>query len=545
MPKVGESYCFLIPNDPSVCPFIEEHETVLLRDLDKRLRKKCLGCEYFRSDLEQLRHEQSPLFEVALMLLDETLWRGKKLAAFSESLDIRDEMLDILLRLSNTIELTLDPHEILYKGLVAFTAGTSFGFNRGVALLTDHDELRGEFALGPLDREEASHIWREINDKGLTVADLLRYVPDTYERERAKFQQALRRLTFTIDEPPFQQAFEMDAVLRVDPVMEIAPALREFYQQTTFWVLPLFSHLKVPLGAILVDNFLNQPDRALEDDDTRAMRIFAREISLALERGLAYAQLQEKLGTLEEAHRQIQENQAKILRLKEELAVGEMVLQLTHSVKNPIVAIGGLARQLNRKTSQHPIYSKYTHAIVQEATRLEETLQDFVKFVEARYPSEHEPVSVNRMVTVLCQEKERLLQSMKIVCHLRLKDGLPDIRANRRQIYNCLENLVTNAMEAMPHGGDLSIETDFEREQVIVKVADTGAGISEEGLSNLFKPFFTTKPTGSGLGLYTAKQIIENLGGSIHVACELGSGCTVFVRIPPAGESNHGNHSGD
>lgn len=565
MPKCGESYCFLTPNDPSVCPFITDQDTVLLADLRQRLRQKCLTCDYFQSDLEQLRQEQSPLFEVALMLLDETrqavenygliqrefdvavelldetIQRGQKLSRFSEALEIRDEILDILLHLSNTLEWALDPQEIIYKGLVGFTVGMSFGFNRGVALLANGHGLRGVFALGPVNQEEANRIWTELANKGLTARELFEYSPETYEKERAKFQDLLERFTFGLDESPFQQTFESAAVLRVDPEMEIAPALREFYQQTPFWTLPLFSHLKVPLGVILVDNFLTRRDVLLED--TRAMQIFANGLAMALERGLAYAELQEKVQTLSEANRLIQENQAMILKLKEDMAAGEMVLQLTHSVKNPIVAIGGLARQLGRKLGRHSAYAKYTEAIVREATRLEEMLKDFIKFVDARYASDREPVNVNQVITVLCQEKEALWRAMKINYHVRLQDGLPPVMANRRQFYNCLENLANNAIEAMPQGGDLTLETEFDDDYLTVKVTDTGAGIAEEVLRNLFKPFFTTKPTGSGLGLYTAKEIIEGLGGSINIICQPGGGCAVYLKIPPVSEGAHGDHS--
>jgi signal transduction histidine kinase len=542
MPKFGEKYCFLIPDDPSVCPFITEKDTALLRDLKRRLRQKCLTCDYFRQDLEQLRREQNPAFDVGLMLLDETLLRGRMLTKFSESLEIRDEMLDILLHLSNTLEWTLDPHEIIYKGLVAFTAGTSFGFNRGVALLANDGRLQGTFALGPRNQDEANQIWKDLTDQGLTMVDLLLYSPEAYERERAKFQWLLDSLSFALTDPPFEQAFELATVLRVNPDMEMAPTLRDFYQQTTVWVLPLFSHVKIPLGVILVDNFLTQQDILLED--TRAMQIFAKEISLALERGLAYTELREKLQRLEEANRQIQEDQAVILKLKEDIAAGEMVLQLTHSVKNPIVAIGGLARQLNRKLGWQVAYSKYIQAIVREATRLEEMLKDFVRFVDARYASDKEWVNVNQVITVLCQEKERLWQTMKIKGHVKLNDDMPLVLADRRQLYNCLENLVNNAIEAMPAGGTLFLETDFDDDLLTIRVADTGLGMPEEALRNLFKPFFTTKATGSGLGLYTAKEILEGLGGTINIICEPGNGCTVLVKIPWKEEPGYGDCSG-
>lgn len=568
MPKVNHSYCFLIANDPSVCPFLGPHDTVLLQDVKARLVKKCLTCEYFRSDLEQLRQEQGALFDVMLILLDElihmrenytvtrreldvavkladeTIQRSHKLTQLSEALEIRDEILNILLHLTDTLGWTLDPHEIIHRGLIAFTAGTSFGFNRGVALLMDGEVLRGTFALGPRDEEEANRIWNDILHKGLTAIDLISAPVETldYERERAKFQDWLDRLTFTVDDPPFKQAFEQAHVMRVDPQMEIAPRLRDFYQQTPFWILPLFTHVERPLGVILVDNFLTHRDAMPED--LRAMRIVAKEIALALERGLAHTELQQQLQRLQQINQLVQDNQAVILKLREDMAAGEMILQLTHSVKNPVVAIGGLARLLNRKLGQHATHGRYTQAIVQESMRLEEMLKDFVKYVDARYASDKEPVDVNQLISVLCQEKERLWQAMKVTPHVQLQADAPMVLANRRQLYNCLENLVNNAIEAMPNGGSLFLETACDTDGwLTVRVADTGQGMPEEALQNLFKPFFTTKPTGSGLGLYTAKEIIEGLGGNLSIICEPGSGCAVHMKIPSMKEVHHAYNS--
>jgi hypothetical protein len=478
------------------------------------------------------------------MLLDETIHRGQKLLKSSESLEIRDEMLDILLYLSNTLALALDAQEIIYKGLVAFTAGTSFGFNRGIALLSQNGGIRGVFALGPRDPSEAGRIWSEITEKGITTVDMLAYSPEAFAKEHEKFQDVLQTLRFDLDDPPFKQAFELGgAVLQVAAHDPVAPPLREFYGDIPFRVVPLFSHLKVPLGVILLDNFLTPREVSLED--TRAMQIFAREISLALERSLAHTQLQEKIKTLEEAYRRIHEDQELILKLKEGMAAGEMVLQLTHSIKNPIVAIGGLARQMNRKLGKQSVYSKYVTAIVHEATRLEEMLKDFVRFVDSRYTFERELVHLNRMVEALYREKERFFRAAKIKCHIRLGEIVQPILGNSRQIYNCLENLINNSIEAMPNGGELFIETGFDGKFVTIKVSDTGPGMPEEALKNLFKPFFTTKPIGSGLGLYTSKGVIEGLGGSINVICEPGSGCAVFMKIPPAQGADNVKNIGD
>lgn len=91
---------------------------------------------------------------------------------------------------------------------------------------------------------------------------------------------------------------------------------------------------------------------------------------------------------------------------------------------------------------------------------------------------------------------------------------------------------MNNALEAMSDGGDLFIESRQSNGTILIIVRDTGPGLTEEAARNLFKPFFTTKPTGSGLGLYTAKRIVESLGGELQLLCQLGQGCEVIIRLP-------------
>jgi signal transduction histidine kinase len=422
--------------------------------------------------------------------------------------------------------------------LVAFTAGSSFGFNRGLALLSDSGRLRGYFALGPQNSEEAVRVWRAINDKGITITDLLQFNRSVFEKEREKFRSALDRMDLAISQPPFKEAFETTShehiqygsVIEVPADAPIPSALRDFYQAATFWVVPLFSHLRKPLGVVLLDNFLT--NRRVSPEEKVVMEIFATEIALALERGLTYGELREKIEMLEDANRSIRDHQQTIIKLKEEAAVGEMVLQLTHTIKNPVVAIGGLARHMKKKLGEDAAFSKYATAIAQEASRLEETLRDFVKFVDLRYVAEHRPINLTQVLEVLVREKKDATGiGSPIGWHLDLKP-VPPVLANERQLYNCLENIVNNALEAMSDGGELFLTCAHEDKLITLVIRDTGPGIPEETIKNLFKPFFTTKATGSGLGLYTSKQIIESLGGEMTVLCEQGKGCEVVIRLP-------------
>jgi hypothetical protein len=134
MARVGERYCWLIADDPAACPYLGPGEIHLLSDVRRRNREKCLGCEELRRDLAELRSTGDPLWEAVTVILDEALNRCRPIL---RTLQIKDELLDTLRHLSHSLQLALDPDEILYKGLVAFTAGGSLGFNRALVLLVE------------------------------------------------------------------------------------------------------------------------------------------------------------------------------------------------------------------------------------------------------------------------------------------------------------------------------------------------------------------------------------------------------------------------
>jgi signal transduction histidine kinase len=550
MAKFGEGYCWTIKDDPSVCPYIKPGEEYLLGDVKRRIQEKCIECHELRGDLKAIAEEKGSLFEAFPLILDELVKREQKLKKYGSSIKIKEEMFDMLVHLSTSLKLVLNLDEILYKGLVAFTTGNSFGFNRAIVLLSQNRKLRGYFALGPKDPEEAFVIWRDISEKNLTIPDLFRFSPDIFKKEKEKFAEVLRQMEFDINEDVFKRVFKTGMVLgvapddpnilrnfyppgvmlRVSPEDDVPNALRSFYRDTPFWIVPLFSHLKRPLGAILLDNFLTR--REVSEEELKAIEIFATEISLAIERGLTYEELEEKVETLEEANVKLREHQELIMKLREEASIGEMVLQLTHSFKNPVIAMAGLAKVLRKKTDPGSHIAKYTDAILEEAIKLEQTLKDFVNLVKTKYMSDKSYIDVNKVVELLYQEKRAKGKLQGVDFHLRLGENLPPVFENRYQLYNCIENVVNNSIEAMPEGGELFIETTAQDGFIYVNIRDTGPGIPADVMKNLFKPFFTTKTLGSGLGLYTSKEIIENMGGHIVVSCEREKGCSVTIKIP-------------
>ncbi|MBI4228909.1 MAG: HAMP domain-containing histidine kinase [Deltaproteobacteria bacterium] len=537
MAKFGDKYCWMIKNDPSVCPFIKPGEEHMLNDLEMRIREKCISCEELCNDLVFLSMEKDPTYEVLPIVLDELVKREQKIKKFGKSLEIKEEMFDILFHLSTSLKLVLDVDIILYMGLVAFTAGSSFGFNRAVSLLAHNGKLSGHFAIGPIDQHEALSIWHEISDKKLTLQELLVYSPIVFHKEKEKFRGVLEIMEFSLNEEPFRSVFQSEKSVRISNEERLPGVLRSFYEDTPIWIVPLLSHLRRPLGVILLDNFLTKKELSVEE--VKAVDIFAHEISLALERGMTYEELEGKVETLEEANVKLKEHQELITKLRAEAQIGDMVLQLTHSFKNPVIAIAGLARILKKKIQPDlPIY-RHTNAILEEAVKLEKTLKDFVAYTKTKYLLDASKIDINKVVELLYREKKSAGRRQDINFHLSLSENLPSVFANEYQVYTCIENIVNNSIEAMTEGGELYITTKTQNGSIAIEVVDTGPGVTEEVMKNLFTPFFTTKDVGSGLGLYTSKEIIEKMGGKISVYCVKDKGCTVTLSLPLSSEKEN------
>ncbi len=129
----------------------------------------------------------------------------------------------------------------------------------------------------------------------------------------------------------------------------------------------------------------------------------------------------------------------------------------------------------------------------------------------------------------LCKEA---LSSPKVAFKNLVREDLPNVMADPLQIQQVLANLITNAVQAMPDGGTVTVDANAEKECIVMTVADTGTGIPPEVMASMFKPFFTTKHVGTGLGLSIVQRLVRGHGGLCEVSSEPGKGAVFTVRLP-------------
>jgi two-component system NtrC family sensor kinase len=213
-------------------------------------------------------------------------------------------------------------------------------------------------------------------------------------------------------------------------------------------------------------------------------------------------------------------------------AIGKMAAHVTHEIRNPLSSIG-LNVELLEEESLSPDAKNLLSAIARELGRLEQLSEEYLRV--ARLPSprmEAEDVAalVRDVAAFTKKEMERAGCEVKVT----VGEKVPPALFDEAQLRQALLNLLRNAREAMPKGGEIDVTVRAEGMSVVVLMDDRGSGISEEVRARIFDPFFSTKGEGTGLGLAITRQIVEAHGGSISCAPRDGGGTTFRIALPIA-----------
>ncbi len=223
------------------------------------------------------------------------------------------------------------------------------------------------------------------------------------------------------------------------------------------------------------------------------------------------------------------------LKRSEHLALlGQMAASVAHEIRNPLNSISGFAQLLDEETEEGDSRKRFARIIVQESGRIDRIVGDTLVFSREAPPTLNE-VSLNEIAASCAVSlADGAAQSSVTVC-TRLDPSLPHIMGHVGQLEQLLSNLITNAIQAMPEGGEVLVSTTASDGWARVVVADTGPGIQPGAHERVFLPFFTTKSDGTGLGLAICSKIAEDLGGTIVIVDGLKRGAAFKVSFPIPG----------
>jgi two-component system nitrogen regulation sensor histidine kinase GlnL len=243
------------------------------------------------------------------------------------------------------------------------------------------------------------------------------------------------------------------------------------------------------------------------------------------------------------------------IRRSDRLAtLGMIAAGIAHEVKNPLVGIRGAAQLMKsdlRSLKEAGLGScksltEYLDVILKESDRLNRVLEGILDFTRSK-PREMKGANIHSILDRVLLLNEEAARQRGIVLTRLYDPSLPDVHGSGDQLIQVFLNIIKNAVEAMPSGGKLTVMTrmsdlfttvqaDGRKYQLmVVKVSDTGSGIRQEHLEDIFTPFFTTKDRGVGLGLALSYQIVQEHLGTIRVESEEDEGTTFSVYLPLAG----------
>jgi signal transduction histidine kinase len=261
-------------------------------------------------------------------------------------------------------------------------------------------------------------------------------------------------------------------------------------------------------------------------EDLELLHTLANQGAVAVENAQSYR-------ALLHANEELRAAQSRLLEAERLAAIGELSAAVAHGIRNPVAGIKAAAQfaKLDLPT-EHPLYESLAD-IIGEADKLEariKTLLDFAKPFEPHHDRCHVPQIVGDALASLRPQ----INAQGIAVTTDLDPGLPAAELDYAQIEQVLLALLSNAVEAMPGGGQLAVSARLsaDAERVSIDVADTGPGIAPDQLDRVFKLFFTTKSSGTGFGLAVAKKIVERHAGTISLRSVPGKGARFTVDLP-------------
>ncbi len=220
----------------------------------------------------------------------------------------------------------------------------------------------------------------------------------------------------------------------------------------------------------------------------------------------------------------------KLIRSEKLAVVGELAAGVAHEIRNPLTSIKGLL-QLLQEDEKNELY---TSIILSEVERINKIVSDFLVLAK---PHEYEvrQLDIHRLIMDVIELMRPQSTMANVLMQYHFHDTLQQIRGNEDQLKQVLLNVLNNAIESMPTGGNIWIETKTnDQKEFRIAIHDHGVGIPLERIDKLGEPFYTTKEKGTGLGLTVSKRIIDAHHGKILYSSEIGFGTTVEIFLPIA-----------
>jgi len=534
--------CWTKPEiNPKECPYIGEGEEELYTAHRRRMIEKCLECPRFKNDLLKLREFGHPLADVLPFVASELIEQKGKLQSMGSFLSTKTREIKFLHELNNVLQTSLDLDEVLSVAMTAITAGKGFGLNRALLLMTDKDRqfLRGYLGVGPRNYEEAWQIWQEIGQNNLTLREMARNFQQTkLKSEKDKFHDLLEKLAVPLADYRhiFNRALRERKTVLVEDAFhnpDVDPNLARILGVDSFLIMPLISRNR-RVGLILADNCITH--KPISTQDILLLETFAFPVAFSLERASLYERLQEEVDKLTVANAKLKEQQELILKMEKMALVGQITSSIAHSIRNPLMIIGGFARSLMKTVAADDRNREYLESIMREAKQLENVLDEVLSYADSLYPATGE-WDVNQLVASVFAKCRERMELQGISCTLLLAPDLPMALIDYKQIAFCVRTILNTVMESS--GVErMSLATRLDDGAIAIEIEHNGTPLPSGEGDETGPASAALNLLGGNLGIQLCRSILEKQGNPFLVEHPPGGGTRYTIRLPQRKEDD-------
>ncbi len=444
-------------------------------------------------------------------------------------------LLDFVIKLNSAFVTAQELEEIFCAILVGATAGEGLGFNRAFLFLIDEtgNRLCGRFGLGPQDLEEAGRIWNSISAERLNLFQILEKVRDQLSDDNQPLNRFVRSIQIPLSQSEncFIKALKENQAYLITDSPRVgaihSQELCRLFGTGELVVAPLNTHGK-EYGVVVADNIFTKAPVA--EETLYCLHLFTGLGSLAICQKNMCQSLEDKVLQLKEANRAVEAQKDLLIEIEKHSAIGRMLDHLLHELRNPLAAIGGIARLLERREGDE-VMKRYLATVIKEVERIEKTLAAVAELHEIKTIecSELELISLVETVAMIVRSD---MEEAGIVLHKNYPKKPVVIVGDREKLQEAILCVLKNSIEAMPDGGIIVLALSQRGSDIEIRISDSGLGIARGHFKKADNPFFTTKFNAMGLGLSKAKKIVELHGGSLFLTSNRIGGTTCVITLP-------------
>ncbi|MDX2469457.1 MAG: ATP-binding protein [SAR324 cluster bacterium] len=433
----------------------------------------------------------------------------------------------------------LEMKDIFDAILVSVTSGQGLKFNRAFLFLVDTHEkkLKGIQAIGPSSKERAGEIYHRLQAEGpSTLSEMIRLFTQEKSSHQDQVNDLVRSMQINLQDINhilIKTLYQRKYIeFKHEPGREPHESykwLADKLNSENMLIMPLVWHGR-SVGLLIADNVITETK--ISDQDIKSFIDFAEVASSVIISVRILSRLEQSITAGDEANIKLKESQNKLLEQEKLAAKGQLLNQMAHEVRGPLATIGGFASRIYKKLEPtNPHYKNMGH-IVETALTLEKVLTSILdqalgKAPEKRNFSDTAKV-INKITSLLGEE----ITDRKISVNLNIQGDLPLIAVPDHHLFEILNNLIKNAIEALEEEGLLLIVAKKTSDHISIAIQDTGPGISQADEDKLYTPYFSTKNKGTGLGLVIVKKLVAEYSGELQYNTRLGKGTTFSVHLP-------------